>query len=110
MPSFSESLHAWPGDSFPETLKQQMMDLDASVLPLTAAMNQGGQIDESSIAFSVITADETEDAIRAKVGVFFCEVVGGCNCAEDPVVSNMYCEVRVRICRDTGKASFSLAN
>jgi len=99
-------LRAWPGDDFSEALKIQLAELGSDDLPLAAAMTQGGQIDDSEISFSVLGVDETVDALNAKVGVFFKEVVGGCNCSEDPVAHNTYCEMIVEICRKTGNARF----
>lgn len=109
-PGFSESLGAWPSGAFKKTLKRQLEGLDPGVLPLTSALNQGGLIDDRDISFSIISAEETAGTISAKVGVFFKEIVGGCNCSEDPVAHNVYCELIIDICKETANAGFRVTD
>ena len=52
---------------------------------------------------------EAEDAIEARVGIFFREIVGGCSCGDDPLTAHSYCELRVSIELGTGKAWFTVA-
>jgi hypothetical protein len=95
MPSFPNSLRAWPSESFAEALKQEIQAVGIAGLPV--ATTQGGHVDEQEFSVMVLVTQETADAIEARVGVFFSEILGGCNCSEDPVESNSYCELIVAI-------------
>lgn len=68
---------------------------------------QGGHIDEQMFSVMVLSTRETPDAIEARVGVFFREILAGCNCSEDPVGSEAYGELIVKICKQTARATFS---
>ena len=76
-------------------------------LPLGAVCRQGGLVDESELGFSVLALNAADARITARVGVFFGEVLGGCNCSDDPVVFNAYGVLRIAIDRGTGIASIS---
>ena len=61
-------------------------------------------IDDNNISASVLGVEQTADHLTARVGVFFTEIVGGCNCNDDPAEANAYCVIEVRIDRATGIA------
>jgi hypothetical protein len=69
---------------------------------------QGGMVDDSDIAVSVLTSREASDVIETKVVVFFSEIVGGCNCNDDPVSANLQCTMLVSIDKHNADARFSL--
>lgn len=71
--------------------------LDPSDLPLAAGCTQGGQIDAEGIQFSVMGHERQAGGATARVGVFFTEVVGGCNCHDDPVRSNAYLVIEIAL-------------
>ena len=89
------------------TLLRALRALPSGSLPLGSSCRQGGMVDESDLAFSMLTLDAAGDRITARVGVFFSELVGGCNCNDDPVVFNAYGVLRVAIDRITGVATIS---
>jgi len=76
-------------------------------LPLGTSCRQGGMVDEGDLAFSVLSLDASAGRITARVGVFFSEVVGGCNCNDDPVAFSAYGVLRVAIDRGTGVTAIS---
>ena len=101
------SLHAFGTDGFAAALQRELRALPPGSLPLAGAAVQGGQVDDATVGVSVLSAAQTAEAIEVNLGVFFTEIVGGCSCGDDPYPSNGYCELRLRIDRRTGAASFT---
>lgn len=93
---------------FSVQLKHAIEALDASDMPLHRCVNQGGQVDARDMAVTVLDVAEVEEEIRARVGVFFTEVVGGCSCGDEPFESPVYCELGVTINRQSGDAVFTV--
>jgi hypothetical protein len=87
-------------------LKQDIEALGVTAVPL--ATTQGGHIDPNKFSVTVLTTQDTLDAIEARIGVFFSEMLGGCNCSEDPVESDGYCELIVTINKQTALTRFAL--
>lgn len=102
------SRRAWSNGEFEQTLKQELCELPAGSIPLHLATEQGGMVDDSRIAVSVLDSREHAGSIEARVYVFFDEIVGGCNCHDDPVASKMQCEMRINIDSKTGVTAFSI--
>jgi hypothetical protein len=107
MPTLPGALSAWPSDSFAQTLKDELKALGSGALPLHAGLTEGGVIDDSALEVTVLNTTEDAQTLQAKVGCFFTEVVGGCNCHDDPYSRNAYCELSVHIDRETAAASFT---
>ena len=108
MPKFTHSLHAWPSASFFQALKNDLEQLQPGTLPLHKAVTQGGYVDDRHITATVLHADEDEGAIHARAGIFFTEIVINCGCGDDPMETNAYCEMRIRIDKTNGQADFEL--
>lgn len=108
MPRLPEALKAWNTDAFAATLKAELEALPAGALPLQQAVSQGGYVDDSAVTVTVITSGKDWEAITAKVGVFFTEVVASCGCGEEPMPVPAYCVLRVRIGSATGEADFQV--
>lgn len=90
-------------------LADALCRLPAGSLPLQAGCLRGGWADDSEIEVSVLGAELKADRIVARVGVFFSEVIGGCNCADDPVAAAAHLTLEVRVDRQTGEALFAAA-
>jgi hypothetical protein len=56
----------------------------------------------------LLHAADDPNSIRAKVGIFFDEILGGCSCGEEPASLQSYCELLVRIDKATAEAQFSV--
>lgn len=108
MPKLLNSLHAWGSDSFFQTLKNELEQLEPGVLPLNKAVLQGGYVDDSRITATVLHANEDEHAIQARVGIFFTEIVINCGCGDDPMETNAYCLLQISIDKTTGQAEFEV--
>ncbi len=93
---------------FAQRLKSALEHLPPGTLPLAQATTQGGRVDDSDISVTVVALRDDGDFIRARVMVFFSEVVGGCSCGDDPLASNAQGEFEVSIDRRTADAEFSV--
>ena len=107
--TFLKCLEAKDSSDLAQELCSTLKALPSGTLPLEAGCDQGGMVDDRDIAATVLGIEQTADHILARVGVFFTEVVGGCNCNEDPLEVNAYCLLEVRIDSATGDARFSVA-
>lgn len=103
-----ESLKHWNTASFKDVFKTELLSLDTTLLPLHLATNQGGHVDYSSIGLTILSISEGKNLINVKAGIFFTEIVGGCNCDDDPGESNNYCILLISIDKNTSTCSFSL--
>lgn len=105
---FPHTLQAWPDDVCRTAIKRDLENLGGDVLPLHRATTQGGMVDDSRLSVTVLSAEAVDGQIQVRAGVFFSEVVGGCNCHDDPVEANGYCLLAIRIDPHTGTAGFTL--
>lgn len=95
---------AWGSPAFQAELKREL-ESRADMLPLQQGVAQGGVADASNLAASVFGVREDDGTIHAEVGVFFNEVVAGCNCGDDPMDLHAYCVMRVSIDKASAHAS-----
>lgn len=91
-------------EALAQALVRALEALPPGRLPLAAACTQGGVVDDGDLAISVLAVSEAAERVTARVGVFFSEVVGGCNCDEDPVAFPAYGVLRVVLDRRCGVA------
>ncbi|WP_198266254.1 glucosamine--fructose-6-phosphate aminotransferase [sulfur-oxidizing endosymbiont of Gigantopelta aegis] len=108
MPQLLKSLQSWGSETFKSTLKEELQTLSDNALPLHHATTQGGKVDASNIAALINSASENNTHIQIKVGIFFNEIIAGCNCDDDPMSENTYCELLVSIDKSTAEADFNL--
>ena len=108
MPRLPNSLRAWQTDRFALSLKNEIWNLAAGTLPLDQGVTQGGFVDDSDMTITVLHVTEDDASIQAKVGVFFMEIVASCGCGDEPMPTNAYCEMKVRIDKATAETEFTL--
>ena len=73
-----------------------MLDaMPPGALPLQSCCVQGGIADETERSISLLGHKRMEWGVRIRAGVFFTEIVGGCNCHDDPVRHNVYCVLEI---------------
>jgi len=108
MPDFSDCLQARGTAAFSRELKAALLGLDAGALPLHAGVTQGGYVDDSNLDATVLDVTDDGTEIRARIGVFFTEVVGNCACGDEPVPVQTWCVLQVAIDTTTATASFSV--
>lgn len=97
---------------FAATLADELKLLPTGSLPLHLATTQGGMVDDSDIAVSVLNSHTSETEVRCKITVFFDELVSGCNCADDPspdhTATPSSCQLLVTIDRVATTATFTV--
>lgn len=108
MAKLINALRDWNSDAFTQTLKTEIVNLKSGTLPLNKGVMQGGHVDDSNIAPTLLRVSEDEKCIRADVGIFFTEIVGSCGCGAEPMPQNAYCELRISIDKTTAEAAFFL--
>ena len=109
MPKFNAALHAWKSDHFSDVLKEEIAHLESGVLPLAQGVTQGGYIDDSNMAISIIHCAENDQFIHVKAGFFFTEIVVCCGCGDEPMHQNAYCVILIKIDKVTAETNFKLA-
>lgn len=108
---FTNSQKSWPTDSFPEIIKQEVEQLDPSLLPLQKGLSQGSYVADESLKAIIIGVSEEEDSILVKAGIFYQSVIAGCSCADDPTpidTNQEYCVLQFTIDKKSGEASVEL--
>ena len=91
------ALAAWGTPGFQAALKRELEALAPDALPLQQGIAQGGLADGTDITVSVFSTRDDAQAIHANLGVFFTEIVAGCNCGDDPMPLPAYCVMRCSI-------------
>ena len=75
-------------------LRRGLAAIRAEQLPLAGACVQGGWVDGAALSLSLLDARVTGDGgIDARIGAQFVELVGGCNCHDDPAASAVFCVI-----------------
>ena len=110
----AKALAAWGTPEFDAALKRELEQLPMDALPLQAGLSASSYVlDNRNIQAMVIDAHEQAGHVRAKVGIFYSGILGGCACADDPTPVNEnseYCVVQFDIDRDTADTVATLVN
>ena len=111
---FANALAHWQTDEFFKYLKQDFAALELTQLPLSSCCNHSAVIDKDSIEVMILSSQDADQSIQLKVGVFFCEILSGCACSDDPsqakILENSYCELMVNISKETAEATLTNAS
>jgi len=111
---FDQALEYWGDDKFPQYFKQAVKSLELGVLPLKDCCHHSAVIDQTTIEPIILSSVETQDTVEVKTGVFFCEVLSGCACSDDPsqakILENSYCELMIILDKNTKEACYSSAS
>jgi hypothetical protein len=86
--------------AFAVRLRHALLALPLEKLPLHLACNQGGFVKTEDLSVSVLASKRSADLAVCRVGFFFTERVGGCNCHDDPLEVAAYGVFEVRLSRD----------
>jgi hypothetical protein len=108
MPRLPISTNAWQSVAFTRILKGEIEALGTGSLPLDQGITQGGFVDDENVAALVLNATGDDQYIDSEVGVFFTEIIAGCNCGDEPDTINVYCRLKLRINRATAEAEIRL--
>lgn len=89
-------------------LKQRLLGMDVNELPLQQGLSRSSMALGRPSAVLILSGEENEVEIKAKVGVFFQGVIAGCQCADDPSPADEeteYCELQVVLDKSSGRLS-----
>ena len=107
------SLKAWNTNSFDAVFKDEILSLDADLLPLQEGLQHSSYALSDKLAVLVLNTDHDDISITIKAGLFYNGIIAGCNCADDPTPmdeTNEYCEVFIRINRQTSHGTIELVS
>ena len=108
-----KSLAAWGTPEFNTVLKHELEHLPPDALPLQAGLSASSYVIDRAITAMVIDAHAHAGGVRAKVGIFYSGILGGCACADDPTPVNEnseYCVVQLDIDPSTAETIATLLN
>lgn len=106
-----DSLAAWGGPAFGETLKREIQQLDAAHLPLQQGLSRTSYATDRPHTAVLLGVKDDARCIHARVGIFYAGIIAGCSCADDPTPVDEveeFCEVRVTIDKATAVATIAL--
>jgi len=104
---FPDSLNAFGNADFEKTLKNEIEQFDAKLLPLQQGLSAGGYALYDSFKVMIVGVADQGETFQVKAGIFYHGVIAGCSCADDPSptdVTTEYCEVVFEVDRVTGEA------
>lgn len=107
------SLLAWNSESFKAVIKQELCSIDANLLPLQEGLRYSSMANTDSLSISILNAEDDEQQILVKAGLFYTGIIAGCNCADDPTPvdeNNEYCEVLFGINKQTAETTVTLVD
>ncbi len=108
MTSLTRALEAWGSEGFKQTLKEELETLRRDVLPLDQAIGHGNRVYDNDLGVTVMRVSDDAEAIHARVGVFFAEVISCVSCGEGDPIDEAYCELQVSIDKNNAEARFEL--
>ena len=110
---FSKSLNEFNDPGFESSLKKEIEQFDAKLLPLQQGLSAGGYALYDSFKVMIIGVSDRGEHFHVKAGIFYHGVIAGCSCADDPSptdVTTEYCEVLFEVDRVSGEATVALAS
>ena len=96
---------------FKTVLKEEIEQLDASVLPLQQGMSHSSYVSGDKFNVMILGVSEDADYLHVKTGIFYSGVIAGCNCADDPTPVDEqpeYCEIEFNIDKTRAEATIRL--
>jgi len=108
MTILSNSLLNWQQPQFKSVLTLELLQLSSEELPLHKATNSGGFIKPEQLDLVILSTKENNDDLLIKTGIFFTELIGGCNCHDDPTEENIYCEALITINKKNARSQITL--
>ena len=106
-----QTLKSWQTPDFENTLKNEIKEIDAQLLPLQQGLSLTSYVSNSPISVVFLNATETANIIRAKTGIFYAGINAGSCCADDPTPvceQTEYCEMVFDINKISAEATVSI--
>lgn len=107
----THTVDAWGKPDFDAVLKNDIQQLSVDQLPLQEGLSGTSCVAPSGFEAMIISTSEADGMIRAKAGIFYKGILGGCSCADDPTPveeESEYCVVQFEINKRTGEAAVAL--
>lgn len=111
MIQLANTITAWGRPEFAKVFQHEVQQLGVDQLPLQQALRYGNQAVDCRLQAMLLKAEEIEQSLMVKAGIFFCGIVAGCSCSDDvgtDDVHNEYCEMLFHIDRHTATTTVSL--
>ncbi len=105
------ALQAWGSDRFNEALRSDLECLPHHQLPLQQGLQHSSQVSEEPFQVMILRAEEKDEAIIIRAGIFYSGVIAGCSCADDPTPLDLvteHCTLEIRLQKGNGGAAFTL--
>jgi hypothetical protein len=111
MIKLSKSLLKWNSPDFKKILKQDIQNINPTLLPLQKGLSLSSYVGESSFSAVILKITDNTDNIIIKSGFFYTGIIAGCSCSDDPSPideQNEYCEIQFTINKNTAETSVKL--
>ena len=111
MIKLSKSLSAHNSPNFKSIVKNEIKNLDPSLLPLQQGLSQSSYVSDSGFDVVVLNVSESDTGITVKTGIFYTGIIAGCSCADDPTPideQTEYCELLFEINKSTAETTVTL--
>ena len=111
MINLANALLAWGSPDFNSVLKQEIQQIDKSLLPLQQGLSQSSYVGTECINAVILNISESTNSIYAKTGIFYSGVIAGSCCADDPTPideQSEYCELQFDIDKQSGDTLVTL--
>lgn len=105
------SLKNWGTPGFESTLKKEIQQLDANLLPLQQGLSLSSYVSNRGFNPVILKTAEKAGLIQIKAGIFYSGIIAGCSCADDPSPQDEqteYCEIELIIDKQTAETSVNL--
>lgn len=112
MIQLTRAVKAWGKPDFNTVLKHDIEQINIDELPLEQGLCSGNYVAGKEFSAMIISAAEADKFIRAKAGIFYKGILGGCACADDPTPveeQSEYCELLFDIDKETAETAVTLA-
>ena len=106
---FKMALEHWDDDFF-QYFKRAFSTLNFDDIPLSQHCSHSGIIDKDNIEITILSKSMNKQVASLTIGVFFCEILSGCACSDDPsqamTYENAYAELHMTIERADARIKF----
>lgn len=111
MIKLTKSLLNWNSSDFKKILKEDIQNIDPTLLPLQQGLSLSSYVGKSSFNAVILKIINNIDNISIKAGIFYTGIIAGCSCSDDPSPTdeqNEYCEIQFIIHKKTAETKVKL--
>lgn len=106
-------LAAKSGADFKKMFKEEIQQLDTSLLPLQDGLSQTSYVGDTGINVVILNISETENNIQVKASIFYSGIIAGSCCADDPTpvdTQTEHCDMQFYIDKQTAETKVVIIN